>query len=73
MEVHEMKTEPCPECREMTIVTLAEPEGRPIRLNVGALRFFRLVPVSASNAFAVPTDVHESHVATCKAINRKTE
>ncbi len=65
-----METEACPECAELTIVALAEPDARPVRFNARALRGWRIVEVTKSHSAALPTDVHEPHSLTCKAVNR---
>lgn len=60
----------CSECNESIFVALVEPEGRPMRFDMIALRRWRIVQVTPSHCVAIPEDVYESHVATCKAINR---
>lgn len=60
----------CNDCNEPTFVALVEPDGRPMRFDLHARRLWRIVQVTPSHYVAVPEDVYESHVATCKAINR---
>lgn len=65
-------TEPCPECKEPTIVALAEPEAKPMRLNARATKAWRVVNITAgpNGNVAMPIEVHEPHSLTCKAVNR---
>jgi len=65
-----METEVCPDCGEATILALAEPDARPLRFNARPIRGWRLLQVTESHGAAVPTEVHEIHSATCKAVNR---
>lgn len=65
-----LEMEACTECGEATIVALTEPDGRPVRFNARALKGWRLVRVTPSHAVGMPTDVHEPHSLTCKAVNR---
>lgn len=55
----------------MTIVVLVEPEGRPMRLDATPRRMWRTVDISPSCEVGIATDCYESHVATCKGINRE--
>ncbi len=65
------RTEMCEGCNMPVLVILSEPEGKPIRLDTQPRRMLRIVQVTALHSVAVPTEVHEIHVATCKAINNK--
>ncbi len=63
------KTEICDACGLPVLVILSEPDGKPIRLDPQPRRMLRIVQVTAMHSVAVPTEAHDVHVATCKAIN----
>jgi hypothetical protein len=63
------RTEMCDHCSLPVLVILSEPEGKPIRLDPQVRRMMRIVAVTALHSVAVPTEVHELHAITCKAIN----
>ncbi len=65
-----MDSQPCDECKELTITVLTEPDARPLRLNARAVKAWRLVQVSPSHPVGMPVEVHEPHSLTCKAVNR---
>ncbi len=66
------ETTTCAECGEVVIDALVEPEARPARFNARASKLFRIVQVtkSANGSIAVPTEVHDLHSSTCKAVQR---
>ena len=63
-----METEVCPECGQVVISALAEPDARPMKFDALAQTRWRLVFVTKSekNAIALPTPVHEQHNLTCQ-------
>lgn len=66
----ELITETCAECGQIVIVVLAEPDERPARFNPTPRRMWQIIKVTESHSYAVAKEVHEIHMATCKAINR---
>lgn len=64
-----MQTETCPDCGQVVVVALVEPDARPMRFDTTAQTRFRLVNITEQHAVAMPTPVHEQHVLTCHKIN----
>ena len=60
----------CQECGESIMVVPIAPGDQSMRMDPTPKRLWRLVAVSPDFKVAVPTDVYESHIATCKKLNR---
>ncbi len=62
----------CEHCKTPLIEIISEPEGKILRFDSARRVAWRMVEVTGTHTVAVPTEVYDLHVLTCKAINNNT-